>query len=161
MLISRSDISDMKKKILILLIVFTLLFIWGNSVFDKEHSSWESNFVLELLTPVLEIFLGKGNVTEHFVRKLAHFSEFFALGAELLWFFSLTRNGKEQPSFRSALLALSHAVLSALTDETIQIFSGRGSAIPDIWLDIAGAASGILIAYLALLIILKQSAKEF
>lgn len=112
---------------------------------------------MELLTPVLEIFLGKGNVTEHFVRKLAHFSEFFALGAELFWFFSLNTDGKEQPSFGIILLALSHAVISALADETIQIFSGRGPAIPDVWLDTAGAAFGIVITYLIISAAVKRT----
>ena len=147
----------MKRKILIVIILLTLLFIWGNSLFDREQSARESNFALELLTPVLEIFLGKGNVTEHFVRKLAHFSEFFALGVELLWFFSLNTSGKEQTSFGIILLALSHSILSALTDETIQIFSGRGPAIPDVWLDTAGAAFGIIAAYLIISAAVKHT----
>lgn len=159
-MISRNESSAMKRKVLVILIVLTLLFIWGNSLFDREHSAKESGFVLELLTPVFEIFLGKGNVTEHFVRKLAHFSEFCVLGAELLWFFSLKEAGKEELSFRVLLLSLTHSILSALTDETIQIFSGRGPAIADVWLDSAGAASGILLAYLAIRIITTKQASD-
>ncbi len=38
-------------------------------------------------------------------------------------------------------------VLTALTDETIQLFSeGRSSQVTDVWLDSAGVLVGILIA---------------
>ena len=79
----------MKKKrvLLLILIVLTLLFIWGNSLLSREQSSDESAWVMHLVTPLLEAFVGKGNVTEHLVRKLAHFTEFAMLGFELLlWF---------------------------------------------------------------------------
>ncbi len=37
-------------------------------------------------------------------------------------------------------------VLTALTDETIQIFSaGRSSQVTDVWLDFAGVLAGILV----------------
>lgn len=140
------------KKILAAVIVLTLIFIWGHSLVDRENSAKESGFVLRLLTPVLELVLGKGNVTEHFVRKLAHFGEFFVLGAELLWFFSLSAAETagadgcfDHFPVRPGLTALAHGMFAAFTDETLQIFSGRGSQIPDVWLDIAGAAAGILL----------------
>ena len=37
-------------------------------------------------------------------------------------------------------------LFAALVDETIQIFSGRGSQIPDVWLDGAGALSGLALS---------------
>lgn len=145
-----------KKTILALLLGLTLLFIWGHSLADRAASANESGLVLELLSPILELVMGKGNVTDHFVRKLAHFSEFFALGAELLWFFSLDSAGKEVLSERACLLALSHGMLSALLDETVQIFSGRSAAVPDIWLDSAGTAAGILIALVLIRIFVRK-----
>ena len=96
---------------------------------------------MALLTPLLELFVGKGNVTEHLVRKLAHFCEFFILGIELQLFFSLLNSRKS-----AFLLALSHGLFTALVDETIQIFSGRGPMIQDVWLDFSGVTVGSLIA---------------
>ena len=36
-------------------------------------------------------------------------------------------------------------LLAALTDETIQIFTGRGPQVQDVWLDFAGGAAGLLV----------------
>ena len=129
------------KKILTVVIIVTLVVIWGHSLLGREASSEESSFVMALLTPFLEIFVGRGNVTEHLVRKLAHFCEFFILGIELQLFFSLLKSRKS-----AVLLALSHGLFAAFTDETIQIFSGRGPMIQDVWLDFSGVTAGSLLA---------------
>ena len=43
-------------------------------------------------------------------------------------------------------------VLTALTDETIQLFSdGRSGQVTDVWLDSAGVLTGILVAIVLLL----------
>ncbi|MBO6093308.1 MAG: VanZ family protein [Oscillospiraceae bacterium] len=130
------------KKVLTILIFLTLAVIWGHSLLGREASSEESGFVMKLLAPLLEVIVGKGNVTEHLVRKLAHFCEFFVFGAELLLFFTLSKNRKD-----AFLLALSHGLFTALVDETIQIFSGRGPMIPDIWLDFSGVTVGALLVF--------------
>jgi VanZ family protein len=123
---------------LTVLILLTLALIWGHSLLGREASSEESGFVMELLEPVLEMVVGEGNVTEFLVRKLAHFTEFFVLGLELLTFFAYRK-----PLFPQAfLLALTHGFFAAFLDETIQIFSGRGPMIQDVWLDVCGFAVG-------------------
>ena len=123
---------------LTVLILLTLALIWGHSLLGREASSEESGFVMELLEPVLEMVVGEGNVTEFLVRKLAHFTEFFVLGLELLTFFAYRK-----PLFPQAfLLALTHGFFAAFLDETIQIFSGRGPMIQDVWLDVSGFAVG-------------------
>lgn len=123
---------------LTVLIILTLALIWGHSLLGREASSEESGFVMELLEPVLEMVVGEGNVTEFLVRKLAHFTEFFVLGLELMTFFAYRK-----PLFPQAfLLALTHGFFAAFLDETIQIFSGRGPMIQDVWLDVCGFAVG-------------------
>lgn len=123
---------------LTVLILLTLALIWGHSLLGREASSEESGFVMELLEPVLEMVVGEGNVTEFLVRKLAHFTEFFVLGLELLTFFAYRK-----PLFPQAfLLALTHGFFAAFLDETFQIFSGRGPMIQDVWLDVCGFAVG-------------------
>jgi len=144
----------MKKRRLALLIaiILTLAFIWGNSLLNREQSSDESAWVLQLVTPILELFIGKGSVTEHLVRKLAHFTEFSLLGFELFFWFSAVREkGKE-----ILLLAMAHGLFAALTDETIQLFSARGSQVQDVWLDFAGATTGASFALLIISLVRKR-----
>ena len=129
------------KKVLILLLVLLLAFIWGHSCMPSDASEDESSTVLELLRPLLSLIVGAENVTLHLVRKLAHFTEFFCLGCVLALL--LPFRGKAQ------LLAGGLALLTGFIDETIQIFSGRGSAVSDVWLDFSGAAAAILILALA------------
>ena len=132
------------KKTLTILIVLTLAVIWGHSLLGKEASSEESSLVMEIVKPILELIVGKGNVTEHLVRKLAHFSEFSVLGTELQLFFALTKREKD-----AFLLSLAHGLFAALADETIQIFTGRGPMIQDVWIDVFGVTAGTLIALAA------------
>ena len=148
----------MKKQRTVLLsaIILTLAFIWGNSLLSREQSSGESAWVLQLVTPFLELFAGKGNVTEHLVRKLAHFTEFALLGLELFFWFSQKRGKKKE----ALLLAMAHGLFAALTDETIQLFSGRGSQVQDVWLDFAGVTAGALTALLLTLLIRKKQTAE-
>ncbi len=117
----------------ILLILATLIFIFSNSLPDIESSKARSEGIMKLIAPFLELFVGKGNVTLHLVRKLAHFAEFGILGLQLG---ILVKKPKS-----SAFL---FALLSAMTDETIQIFTGRGPQVQDVWLDFGGACTGIL-----------------
>lgn len=130
-----------KTIIIAVLIVLWLAVIWGHSLMSGEDSSNESSFVTKLVTPVLELFVGKGNVTEHLVRKIAHFTEFFILGALMTVFL----NVRERRRFRYLGIALGACALSAAIDETIQIFSAnRGPSVADALLDTCGAAAGIL-----------------
>lgn len=141
----------MKKCIKILLIAFTLIFIFSNSMPDIEKSREESMGIMNLIEPILELFVGKGNVTLHLVRKLAHFVEFGLLGFLLGLFI-------KKPKSTTFLFAL----LTAMTDETIQIFTGRGSQVQDVWLDFAGACTGIFSGIVLIFIIgkLKNKSKE-
>jgi len=141
-----------RKRILTVLIILTLCFIWGHSLMSREDSSNESGWVTGIVTPLLELFVGKGNVTEHLVRKLAHFCEYALLGAELFCYFTLRDLNGSRRFLHSGLLAEAHVMFTAMVDETIQIFSGRGSQLQDVWLDSAGGVAGILFAALMLLL---------
>jgi VanZ family protein len=123
---------------LTLLLIATVCFIWSNSMVSREGSASLSRRITAWLN-------GIGiPVTDHFVRKSAHFCEFGLLGSELMLLFWL-RNGLH---FQSCCNAAFCALLSAVTDETIQIFSGRGSQVQDVVLDFAGALTGILFSRL-------------
>lgn len=117
------------------LLIVTLCFIWGNSMQNKAESANISGGVTEWLR-------GIGiPVTDHIVRKTAHFCEFGLLGAELLLLFWLRSGLRFQDLCNSAFAAL----LSAVTDETIQLFFGRDGMVQDVVLDFTGAVTGILL----------------
>ena len=139
--------SEKKRRVLstmlICLCIATVAFIWGNSMLGSKASSNVSNSVLGALDPIIRRF-GIVSKDDLWLRKLAHFTEFAALGAELLFLAAVRR--------RLGLL------LAALTDETIQLVSGRNSQVLDVLLDFSGALTGILIARLICRLIKKRRA---
>ena len=139
----------MKKKetvraVLTVLIVLTLIFIFRNSTDSREESSALSLYVKELVGTILEVFVGKGNVTEHLVRKLAHFTEFFVLGAE----FSFLLINEKKVGTAGVSLILLAGLVSALSDETVQLFFERGSSVKDVWLDFGGNCTAVALILL-------------
>lgn len=136
--------------LLLLAILAALAFIWGNSLESAVESSLKSGRVRELIEPLLELLVGQGNVTDRMVRKLAHLTEFTVLGALLL----LLTAAAFRVRLQSVLNCQFFLLLAALTDETIQLFTGRGSQVRDVWLDFAGGTAGLL-AMLLLLWLLR------
>jgi VanZ family protein len=128
------------KKTVIVIIILTLALIWGQSVLSREQSSKESSWVYERFEAFMRFIVGPELATEILLRKVAHFSEFFLLSAEAMILCILL--GKKTPGGITAVFLLSN--FCALLDETIQIFSGRGSLVSDVWIDTAGAVSGML-----------------
>lgn len=139
-------------------IVCNLLFIWGNSLLPAEASNALSNFARWVLS-----FLTSGGPPEdpsggtHFLRKLAHFSEFACLGALLTWRFSMRPMGGFVPIVSSLLCG----VLAACVDEFIQIFSpGRHCSVLDVGIDSAGVFTGTLLLLLVYTIIIKHKKRS-
>lgn len=128
---------DTKKRILTLLIVCNLAFIWGNSAMTAQESGDLSGSLLQELLALFPFLAGEN--AHHILRKLAHFSEFAALG--LLCSARRRMDGKLTPSF--FLFGLAPACI----DETIQlVVPGRASSLIDVWIDAAGFAFGCLIS---------------
>jgi len=87
---------------------------------------------------------GKALSGEGVLRKIAHASEFAALGMVLTIFM------KEGPKTKVSLLVLCGLGV-ALIDETIQLFvDGRSGQIKDVWIDLAGFGIGVAIVGLIL-----------
>lgn len=132
-----------------ILILLTLGFIWGNSAISVPESKAVSMGLLERLRPILDAVFGPGRITDHVLRKTAHFAEFFLLGAELRLLF-LFLGGRGIQGTANALFA---GLAAAVTDEYIQLFSLRGSQVSDVVLDFSGVFTGaVLLALLAFLI---------
>ena len=134
-----------------IIIVANIAFIWGNSFKSRSESQLLSLGVLQWIRPFLNMIFSSENVTDHLVRKLAHFTEFGALGAEFVLLTILLKKVKLQ----SILNCLFAGLVVALTDETIQLFSARGSLVADVWLDFSGVVTGALILLLIYAILLR------
>ena len=123
-------------------------FIFSNSMAVADVSSVSSGRVLQLLQAVLRR-LGHPalaqRLTMHIVRKMAHFCEYTLEGFLLM----LCMRVYTRRPLRHITVPMLAGVLTALTDETIQLFSqGRSSQVTDVWLDSAGVLAGILAALL-------------
>ena len=123
-------------------------FILSNSMAVADVSSVSSGRVLQLLQAVLRRLGMPGlaqRLTMHLVRKLAHFCEYLLEGFLLM----LCMRVYSRRPLRHITVPMLAGVLTALTDETIQLFSeGRSSQVTDVWLDSAGVLAGILAALL-------------
>lgn len=129
-----------------LALVGCIWFIFSNSMAVADVSSVSSGRVLQLLQAVLRRLGMPGlaqRLTMHLVRKLAHFCEYTLEGFLLM----LCMRVYTRRYVRHISVPMLGGVLTAMADETIQIYSpGRSSQVTDVWLDSAGVLAGILIA---------------
>lgn len=133
--------TDKRLKIATWLLICILIFIWGNSLMPGEVSGAISGKVKELVAKLLPMGPDEGDGGGHLIRKLAHFTEFAALGATLGWLFGMLNLGKLRP--------FGCGVAAAAIDETIQRFvPDRGPSIWDVCLDSCGVLTGIVLLYL-------------
>lgn len=129
-----------KRKIAIILsalaVVLTLCFIWGNSLLGKLASAQGSARVYDAFAkPVFDFLFGEGVVSHEAFRKITHGAEFALLGLEICALFSAAKINFGAVSYVKLLPC---GFVVAFLDETLQIFSGRGASIIDVWIDFGG-----------------------
>ena len=123
----------------IFFIAITLLYIWSNSIQSTSQSNEQSKRVLEVIEEVFRTESLNTEDAQHIVRKAAHVAEFALLGLEM----SLLLFATGKMCRKNTITILFIGLASAVMDETIQVFSQRGSQVIDIWIDFAGLISGI------------------
>lgn len=129
--------------VLIVLMVMTIAFIWGNSLLGRQASTEHSDTVRGFLQKIAELLGLQWTLTIPMVRKAAHFLLFFLLGTE--W--TLYRLCGRQLNRQDVGSILSGVFTVAFLDETIQVFSKRGPLITDVWLDISGGVTAMLLVF--------------
>lgn len=149
------DNSSLKKKnifsiIMLIIIGLYILFIWWHSTLSADDSTVESTNVLKIVEDFLRFIGFNAELTDHIIRKLAHFCEFALLGCLAVWNGYLI-NRKIIKNFTTVgFLCLSTAVV----DELIQINSkGRSAQVTDVALDFLGAVSGVVFFIILIFII--------
>ncbi len=108
---------------------------------DRAASTERSMGLTLLLGRVLSVFgIRLDPSAENLIRKLAHFIEFGALGAELTALYCVLRI-MSRANVSGILFA---GLFASCVDEYIQYFSGRASMISDVFLDFAGFIAGVI-----------------
>lgn len=117
-----------------------LLFIFLHSLRSADQSMQESHVVVGAVQQALPV--AKEDWFETFLRKGAHFAEFFVLGC--LFWLTVVVFAKVEGRFRRWMAPVALAGLVAgLLDETLQLTSpGRCAQVPDVWLDWVGYLCG-------------------
>ena len=111
-----------------------MIFIFVMSSFDATSSSNQSNFIVDIITSIINI--KDIGLLSLIIRKLAHFIEYFILGILVTNF--ITRYDKK------IIIAILLCIIYATSDEIHQIFvPGRSCQIIDIMIDSLGSIMGI------------------
>ncbi len=143
--------------LLALLIICTLCFTFYQSLLPPEQSAEVSDSVSDAIEPIIPSDTPTGSYVHTNLRKIAHFVEFAALGLEIALFVILYLPvWSAEPKTKLKFIFHSYAIapVTALIDETIQIFTDRGPAIADVWLDTAGFVSLATLTYLVYLAVI-------
>ena len=138
------------------LLILNLAVIWGNSLLPAEISGAISGFLAQLLGRLQGASQSEAAAGDGLLRKMAHFTEFACLGLLLARRFALTGHEKAEIVCRTLL----GGFVAACVDETIQLFvSGRSSSLIDVWIDVCGAAAGLVILLIGVKIV--KNRKQF
>ncbi len=139
-----------------ILALMIVCFIFSNSTQSRSDSIERSSVIMDILKPILD---PNNRITDdvfhNLIRKAAHFTEFAALGFSLMGL-SDGFAWKKSCRFR-CILPLIAGVLTAATDEIIQIFAvNRGPGFLDVLLDSGGVVFGIAVFHVLLCLIRRR-----
>ena len=143
--------ENIGRTLLIFLIFLTVTFIFVQSILSKQASTEQSEAVSGWLSLIVPTTTPLGAFINENIRKIAHFVEFGALGGELCIYALVYCTDKRRSYFITQLAVF----FVAFFDETLQIFSGRGPSVADVWLDFSGSVTVSLIFVTVYLIFKK------
>ncbi len=133
------------------LIVFTLGFIWSNSLLDMSASAKESGFVYNATMNAVEAVAGKPSadalrtvITISVFRDMAHGFEFALLGVEIFILYVLFK----RYSYIRILEIFCLGLLVAGIDECLQMLSDRVASFIDVMIDFLGFVLAIGVSVL-------------
>ena len=143
--LSYSILNMSKVRIHITVTFLIMVFIFFQSALPGDLSGAESNFIVELITRILDT---DAETVSFIVRKLAHFTEYLILGIFLaLDAQDIAVMRQRETGFAYIwFIPFLTGMLYAATDEFHQSFvPGRSCELRDVMIDSAGVAAGVLI----------------
>ncbi|WP_294908299.1 VanZ family protein [uncultured Ruminococcus sp.] len=146
--------SSMRFRVIVFILTIGMIaFAFIHSSMPANLSSEESESVMSVLQYILNFLGFSAELTDHIVRKAAHFAEYTAIGILLVscaYSFSRTRPHRYYSQILFAGLA------TAVIDETIQLnVEGRSGQITDVLLDFSGVITGAVFMLLIYMIYRK------
>ena len=131
---------------LLVLIFASIAHAFIQSALPPEISSAESNKVGDIIEEIIPPETPQGQFVQKNLRKLAHFTEFFIIGTFTTIYVLVYMRKKS-----AFCVHIPFGIFVGLLDETIQIFSGRGPSVTDVWIDSLGYVTATAIVALLLL----------
>lgn len=137
----------------LLAVIAVMAFIFFMSAQTEEESSETSGGIVDIFINIFLPDFGelplseqeeKLNLITNVIRKLAHYTEYAALGFFLAWHLNELKSklNCKAPLWQSIVVG----VLYAISDECHQYFvPGRGPGIKDVFIDSLGVLTGFLI----------------
>ena len=139
------------------LTVAAIAAIFYNSSLDADTSTEQSSPLVMWVNQCLRSLNCPFTVTEKFIRKMAHFTEYSVLGTML----SVTCYLYFRKRSRVWMTALPIGAAVAVCDELIQLIpKGRSCQVSDMALDCCGIVFGTLIVALIISIIEKKKTRR-
>lgn len=136
------NVKISKKIFWTVLTLLYLLLIYSNSMRTAPESTIQSRGFLGLIEKFFPFAVYNLGLTEHILRKMAHFGEYLVLGMLLAQ--TVRVYGFFQ--FRQFGMVLLSGFLMAAADEGIQLFvEGRSGQFSDVMLDLCGVAAGCFV----------------
>ena len=160
----KSKIIFYARLLLIAAIICTLIFTFYQSMLPPEESNEVSNNVSDAIETIIPSDTPTGSYVHTNIRKIAHFVEFATLGGEvalLVILFLPTWGATLYEKRRIIVHSYAIAPITALIDESIQIFTNRGPSVTDVWIDTAGfvtLATILYVIYLAVILVKRRTA---
>lgn len=162
MRVNKDKLLEIFRIVLLTAMLGTLVFIFVNSALPPELSDEQSAAVGGFITSLIPEDTKLYDFVTEYIRKIAHFTEYGLLGIEVSVYIMLYAKKRG----RAVLTALPIPLFVGFTDETVQILSGRGPAIADVWIDIGGfmffgsISFGVLVAAFAIAKMIKEKRKN-
>lgn len=145
--ISKRQCSKSFKIIMFVLTACLIAFAFIHSSMPADVSGEESENVMFFLQNILKFLGFSTELTDHIVRKAAHFIEYAAIGSLLMCCAYSFNRFKPYKYYVHMLFA---GLATAVCDETIQLnVVGRSGQVVDVLLDFSGVIFGTLIMLVA------------
>lgn len=123
--------------VLAVALALTLAFVFSNSAKKPAASMQDSDAVKDFISEFIPPESDLGQKILDNIRKIAHFTEYGLMGLEVSAILLLLFE-KRKERYASAAWSVLFALVIAFLDETVQMFSKRGPAIADVWIDVGG-----------------------
>lgn len=148
--------------------IFLTVFIFIQSLLNAEASSEQSRMVVDLLTKIINgiapntIDASNIDAFSNLIRKLVgHFLLFSLCGFFNTWSLLLTMEMRRKLPIYGIVFSVILGLAVAIISESLQLLAqGRSGEMTDVLIDICGYAVGLIIIYIAVILVYRSIRKR-